>query len=65
MIIILFIKKSAETLDENSTNREVIITSDITTEWKMYHQLVVSKPKNDMKAQLKELASNDMFKTLS
>ena len=27
-------------------------------------QLLVSKPKNDMKAQLKELASNDMLKTL-
>ena len=33
-------------------------------QWKMYHQLLVSKPKNDMKAQLKELASSDMFKTL-
>ena len=30
----------------------------------MYHQLLVSKPKNDMKGQLKELASNDMFETL-
>ena len=29
----------------------------------MYYQLLVSKPKNDMKVQLKELASNDMFKT--
>ena len=30
----------------------------------MYHQLLVSKPKNDMKAQLKELASSDMHKSL-
>ena len=30
----------------------------------MYSQLLVSKPKNDMKAQLKELASGDTFKTL-
>ena len=30
----------------------------------MYHQLLVNKPKNYMKAQLKELASNDMLKTL-
>ena len=30
----------------------------------MYHQLLVSKPKNDMKAQLKELAYNNMLKTL-
>ena len=57
-------EKPAETLHGNSTNREAIITSDITTEWKTYRQLLVSKPKNDMKAQLKELASNDMLKTL-
>ena len=31
---------------------------------KIYHQLLVSKPKNYMKAQLKELAPNDMLKTL-
>ena len=30
----------------------------------MYRQLLVSKPKNDKKPQLKELASNDMLKTL-
>ena len=57
-------EKPAETLHGNSTNRESIITSDITTEWKTYRQLLVSKPKNDTKAQLKELASNDMLKTL-
>ena len=45
-------------------NREGIITSDITTEWKMYRQLFVSKSKSEIKAQLKELASNDMLKTL-
>jgi len=57
-------EKQAETLHENSTNRKVIITSDIITEWKTYRQLLASKPKNDMKAQLKELASHDMIKTL-
>ena len=46
------------------TNREAIITIDIITEWKTYRQLLVNKPENDMKAQLKELASNDMIKTL-
>ena len=30
----------------------------------MYRQLLVSKPGNDMKAQLKKLASIDMIKTL-
>ena len=57
-------EKPAETLHGELTSKEVIITSDITTEWKMYHQVLVSKPKYDMKTQLKELASNDTFKTL-
>ena len=39
-------------------------TSDITTEWKMYGQLIVNKPENNMKLQLKELASNDKLKTM-
>ena len=30
----------------------------------MYSQALVNKAKNDMKAQSKELASNDMLKTL-
>ena len=57
-------EKPAETLHGNLTSKEAIITSDITIEWKMQRQLLVSKPKNAMKAQLKELASNDTFKTL-
>ena len=57
-------EKPAETLHGNLTSEEVIITSDITTEWKTYCHLLVSKPKNNMKAQLKELAFNDTFKTL-
>ena len=54
-------EKPAEILHENRINREAFIISDITTEWKTYHQLLVSKPKNDT---IKELASNDMLKTL-
>jgi len=43
-------EKLAETLQGTSTNREAVITPDITTEWKTYHQLLVSKPESDMKA---------------
>ena len=53
-------EKQAETLHEI----EGIVTSDITTEWKTYRQLLVRKPKSDMKAQLKKLVSNDMLKNL-
>ena len=42
-------EKPAETLLGEPTNREAVITSDITTEWKTYHQLLVNKPENNMK----------------
>ena len=57
-------EKPAETLLGEPTNKEAIITSDITTEWKTYRQLIVNKPEDNMKLQLKEIASNDMLKTL-
>ena len=57
-------EKPAETLLGEPTNREAVITSDITTEWKTYRQLLVNKPENNMKSQLKELVCNDMMRTL-
>ena len=57
-------EKPAETLLGEPTNREAVITSDITTEWKTYRQLLVNKPENNMKSQLKELVYNDMMRTL-
>ena len=57
-------EKPAETLLGEPTNKEAIITSDITTEWKTYRQLLVNKPEDNIKLQLKEIASNDMLKTL-
>ena len=54
-------EEPAETLLGEPTNN---ITSDITTEWKTYRQLPVNKPEDNMKLQLKEIASNDMLKTL-
>ena len=57
-------EKPSETLLGEPTNREAVITSDITTEWKTYRQLLVNKPVNNMKSQLKELVCNDMMRTL-
>ena len=57
-------EKPAETLLGEPTNREAVITSDITTEWKTYRQLLVNKPENNMKLHLKELVCNDMMRTL-
>ena len=57
-------EKPAETLLSEPTNREAVITSDITTEWKTYRQLLVNKPENNMKSQLKGLICNDTMRTL-
>ena len=42
----------AEILLGEPTNREAVITSNITTEWKTYRQLLVNKPENNMRSQL-------------
>ena len=57
-------EKPAETLLGEPTNREAVISSDITTEWKTYRQLLVNMHEKSMKLQLKELVSNDMMRTL-
>ena len=41
-------EKPAETLLVEPTNREADITSDITTDWKTYRQLLVNKTENNM-----------------
>ena len=57
-------EKPTETLLGEPTNREAVITSDITTEWKTYRQLLVNKLENNMMSQLKELVCNHMMRTL-
>ena len=42
-------EKLTETLLGEPTYREAVITSDFTTDWNMYHQLILNKPKNNMK----------------
>ena len=57
-------EKPTETLLGEPTNREAVITSDITTEWKTYRQLLVNKSENNMKSPLKELVCSDVMRTL-
>ena len=47
-----------------TTVRNAIISSDITTEWKMFHQFMAKQPKSDIKSQLKELWSTEMSKPM-
>ena len=55
---------SAETLQGEETIKEAIISPDISTEWKTFRQFIAKQPtcKENMKLQLKELATNEMLK---
>ena len=39
--------------------KEGIISVDVRTEWKTYRQLLSKQPKDNLKTQLQELATND------
>ena len=41
--------------------KPALVSSDITLEWKTYHRYMAQQPKEDMKAQLKELPTNSML----
>ena len=56
--------KPAETLQGEATMREGVISQEIRTEWKTFRQFMAKQPKEDMKLQMRELASNDMLMTM-
>ena len=58
------IDRSAETLQGEETVKEAMISSDITTEWKTFRQFMAKQPKENMKLQLTELATNEMLKSM-
>ncbi len=41
--------------------KAAIVSSDLSTEWKTYHQLLIKQPKDEISMQLKELLTNDML----
>ena len=49
----------AETVHGVQFVKEGIISLDVRTEWKMYRQLLSKQPKDNLKTQLQELATND------
>ena len=51
-------------MDGEETVRQALISADVSTEWKTYRQYIVKQPKENMKLQLKELAANEMLKTM-
>ena len=58
------VDRSAETLQGEETVKEAMISPDITTEWKTFRQFMAKQPEESMKLQLKELATNDMLKSM-
>ena len=51
----------AKSLEGTEFEKAAIVSSDLSTVWKMYHQLLIKHPKGDISMQLKELLTNDMF----
>lgn len=58
------IERSAETLDGEETVKEAMISPDISTEWKTFRRYMSKQPKDNLQLQLKDLASNEMMKTM-
>ena len=52
------IERSEETV------KEAMITPDISTEWKTFRRYMSKQPKDNLQLQLKDLASNEMMKTM-
>ena len=48
-----------ETIHGVQFMKEGIISLDVCTEWKTYRQLLSKQPKDNLKTQLQELATND------
>ena len=51
----------AKSLEGTEFENATIVSSDLSTEWKMYRQLLIKQPKDDISMQLKELPTNDML----
>ena len=48
-------------LERTEFEKVAIVSFDLSTEWKMYSQLLIKQPKDDTSTQLKELLTNDML----
>ena len=51
----------AKSLEGTEFKKADIVFSDLNTGCKMYRQLLIKQPKDDMSMQLKELLTNDML----
>ena len=51
----------AKLLEGTEFEKAAIVSSELSTEWKTYCQLLIKQPKGDISIQLKELLTNDML----
>ena len=51
----------AKSLEGTEFEKAAIVSSDLSTDWKTYHQLLIKWPKDDISMQLKELLTNYML----
>ena len=51
----------AISLEGTELEKAAIVSSDISTEWKTYRQLLIKQSKDDISMQLKELLTKDML----
>ena len=51
----------AKSLEGTKFEKAAIVSSDLSTEWKMYRQLLIKQSKDNISMQLKELLTNDML----
>ena len=49
----------AESVHGIEFEKEAVVCTDVCTEWKTYCQLLSKQPREDLKSQLKELATNE------
>ena len=54
----------AKSLEGTVFEKAAIVSSNLSTEWKMHRQLLIKQPKDDISMQLKELLTNNMLTAL-
>ena len=57
-------KLKAQTLEGEEFSKPALMSAEVSTEWKTFRHYLTKQPKKDMGAQLHELVTNDMLKTM-
>ena len=58
------VDRPAQTLEGEEFSKPALTSAEVSTEWKTFRHNLTKQPKKDMGAQLHELVTNDMLKTM-